>query len=275
MDEMNPIISPEKLMRFCKDDPSRDITEADFLSIVNFQEMWRQTNDSSYCRKRLGKPLSATWKTERVYEEYRAARAYACSSIINSLYPLGGLTSDITTLDCATDHFYLLARVRTNWEAPTIEQTADLRTFLGFSLLSERNLSHFPGRVLYGYYTDVTPDMIAHICPYDADTISYMHNRFEVSAQPEQLLDAEDLLLSACEHHTYSQLTIRSKNGSRVLRPDCIIAIDEISSDDRLAREKYQLPILLIHRSPNTLYHVKDQYSYTSCFTKLARPHNL
>ena len=227
-------------------------------------------NESSYARKNHIETISADMDRKSLESLYIACREYACSSIVNHLTKFDNLKAgEIYHLFCNTNKFYILARVRTNWEKPSIEETAEKRRFLSFSILTEKNVSHYPGLVLYGFHNGVKPSMIGYIFPRDADTIADAKNRLELSDEPEILLDIEDLCRAAWEKRTYCQVSIESKtieyiNGvppkTKALQPEVVIAIDEPTKNDIFAARQRKLPILVLHRRKNTIMNVCDQF---------------
>ena len=133
----------------------------DKISEMFTHELMYSVIESSFVRKKnialdryyIGRP--------ELEQLHKYCRCYACESIVGSLMSFkDARPGQIYHLYCDREHFYILARVRTNWEQKTIEETAEDRKFLSFTVLTENNLSHFPGRVLYGYYTGITPSMI-------------------------------------------------------------------------------------------------------------------
>ena len=231
------------------------------------EELRYSLETSSYIKKVFKKQVSSMDRAE-LENLYKKARGYACESIANHLKTFEGMdTGKVYHLDCSNDCFYILARVRTNYERSTIEETARERDFLSFSILTEKNLSHFPGRVIYGYQR-ISPSMIGYICHRDADTFAYARTRLELSEFPEELLDIEDLCANALLEKTYCQVSIRSKITSYIgpiiatetLLPSIVIAIDSPSKDDLLAATQRKLPILVLHRSAETIMNVYDMF---------------
>ena len=210
---------------------------------------------------------------------YTKARNCACNSIIRSLYRTDKLRpKEVNHLYCRHSKFRLLARVRTNWESGDMATTADQRNFLSFSILSERNLSHFPGLVLYGYYSHLCTSMIGFISHIDADTHSYAENRLQLTENSEELLDIDDLLARTLADQTYCQISIASKypdpDDPTILHPflpDCIVCINKIDRNSRSISDQTGLPILLIHPSNQTFYRVHDFFGTP----ELAHPHIL
>ena len=225
-------------------------------------------DNSSYAKKHELPNLAEATRKE-LETAYVACRDYACNSLVDSLITFDDAKNgQVKELNCDKDHFFLLARVRTNWENRTIEETAEARRYMGFTILTEKNLSHFPGRVLYGYRSGVDASMIAHIYPCDSNTDRYETDPLKLTDTPEILLAAEDLRKEALRLKAYSQVTIETKTAKQpkgikkgtTLTPDAVIAIDEISPDDKLAAKERRLPIVLIHKGQQTVMRVFDAH---------------
>lgn len=240
----------------------------DILKEMYDDELEYLIKGSSYANKILEKIPTEMSRTE-LESLYKKCREYACKSIVDRLKSFKEMQAGkIYHLDCKTDSFFILARVRTNYEMSTIEETSQERAFLSFSILTEKNLSHFPGRVVYGYRTGVYPSMIGYIYHHDADTYAYAKTRLELSELPEELLDVEDLCAQALLEKTYSQVSVESKTktyvgpiiNTAVLQPDVVIAIDTPTQDDLLAAAQRNLPILVLHRSPTTVMNIHDLF---------------
>ena len=225
-------------------------------------------DNSSYAKKHKLPDLTELTR-EELEATYATCRDYACNSLVDNLITFGGAkSSEVKELNCDKDSFFLLARVRTNWESQTVEETAEKRKYMGFTILTEKNLSHFPGRVLYGYRSGVDKSMIAHIYPCDSNTDGYEADPLKLTNLPEILLDIEDLCKEALRLKAYSQVTIETKTAKQqkgikkgvALTPDAVIAIDEISPDDKLAAKERRLPIVLIHKGQQTVMRVFDAH---------------
>lgn len=240
----------------------------DVICEMSDRELHYPLESSSYVRKVIKNQIPLSMNRKELENLYKNAREYACKSIVDSLKYFENMEAEkIYHIYCKSDHFYILARVRTNYEKETIEETARKREFLSFSILTERNLSHFPGRVIYGYQ-NISSSMIGYICHRDADTYAYAETRLELSEYPEELLDIEDLCANALQEKTYCQISIKSKviscNGpvvnENVLLPSVVIAIDTPTKDDFLAARQRRLPILVLHRSTKTIMNVYDAF---------------
>lgn len=238
-------------------------------SQLSIDELIYLINNSSYINK-YNIPKAQEKDGRKVLEQlYLTCRSYACKSIVDNLRGFTELKAGETYhIYCDRDQFYILARVRTNWEKKTIEETAERRKYLSFTILTEKNLSHFPGRVLYGYYNGVKPSMIGYIYSEDGNTQAYAETRLELAEMPEELYDIEDLCEAAREKKTYCQVSIESKTKQYVgpkiitstLLPAVVISIGKASSDDIIAARQRQVPHIILHPSPETITKVHDLF---------------
>lgn len=251
--------------------PYANLTEADVNTQLHELILASLIEESSYFAKCMSKEdKKNAFKTRQaLLEYYQKCRDYATQSIVNSLYPVDKLKKPIQHLSCENEKFYILSRVRTNYEQPTIEETAKERTYLSFTLNSEQNLSHFPGLVWYGYRSNITSEMIGLIKSLDADTRNWARNRMELGAEEEELLDAEDLISASLQNQTYSQVSVKSQVKTYIgpiinqapLTQDCVLCIDHIDDNAKRASDQYEMPILVLHPGPKTFCRIHDFFN--------------
>lgn len=192
---------------------------------------------------------------------YNKCREYATSSIVQSLYPLNQLTKKVTHMNVKT--YNILARVRTMWEANSLEETFQKRTFCSFSILTEKNMSHYGKEVLYGYYTNITSDLIAHIFSQDSLSIASAIFESKLTKKMNMLLDIDDLNQLTLEYKTYNQLCIRTKTkDGDILLPDCIICIEEVDDKSQKIADELGLNILVLHKSNDTIENNYDVFAH-------------
>ncbi len=239
------------------------------IILLEDEELVYSIVHSSYFRKVMYAPPSFSFPYPRRQLErlYTSCRNYAVNSILSNLHPLSQLQAPVTHLDCEHDQFYILARVTTEYDKATNSMPGNPnRNIQSFSVLSPQNLSHFPGNVIYGYYSHIDQPMIWYISPTDADTPQDTENRFFLTEMPEVLLDLDDLVQASTSAGTYSQITVHpwynSDGGDSKLplRPDCVICIDEINAASQEASESLRLPILVLHPAPHTICARVDFY---------------
>jgi len=204
--------------------------------------------------------LSIDYYSE-IMDLYHECRSYATSSIVNSLYPLNELSSKVTHIQ--NQHFNILARVRTMWEDKKLSDTFEIRTFCSFSILTEKNMSHYGDSVLYGYYTNVSEDLIAHIFPKDSLSEAGARYESELTKKNNMLLDIEDLNQFTLKLKTYNQLCIRTKTkDGKILWPDCIVCIDEIDERSQIVADELDLKIVVLHKNEDTIERNDDIYAH-------------
>lgn len=196
----------------------------------------------------------------KLMELYQKCYNYATESIVSSLYPLSELKDDITYIN--QDKYNLLCRVQTFFDLDDLDKSFRERTFCGFSILNQDNFSHYPGNLVYGYYSKVTPDMIAHIFPADSLSSSWALYKKDLSKKINMLLDIDDLNAITYKNKTYNQLCIRTKtNDNEILKEDAIICFDTVNDRALRHQEKHNSKILVLRRNKHTIEYNEDIYS--------------
>lgn len=251
--------------------PYANLTEADVNTQLHELVLASLITESSYFAKCMSKEdKENAFKTRQaLLESYQKCRDYATQSIIDSLYPVDKIEKPVQHLSCEDEKFYILSRVRTNYERPTIEETAKERPYLSFTLNSERNLSHFPGLVWYGYRSGIVAEMIGLIKSLDADTRNWARNRMELGAEEEELLDAEDLITASLQNQTYPQISVKTQGVTCVgpvihqtpINQDCVLCIDQIDDNSKRASDQYEIPILVLHPGFKTFCRIHDYFN--------------
>lgn len=190
---------------------------------------------------------------------YQTCRNYATTSIVNSLYPLDTLEDKITYLENVK--FNILVRVSTIFDCKTLEETFEKRTFCGFSILNENNFSHFGKSTLYGYYTSVTPDLIAHIYPMDSLSTSWARYEKDLSKRTNLLLDIDDLNDETYKLQTYNQLCIRTKTKEgKILYPNCVVHTNDVDEALIQKDEEQGFKGLVLKKNPKTIEFNEDPF---------------
>jgi len=234
------------------------IEKSSYFSKNNIKnsDLWKSIKD----RDNQKIDLSIDYYSE-IMDLYHKCRNYATSSIVNSLYPLNELSSKVTHIQ--NQHFNILARVRTMWEDKKLSDTFEIRTFCSFSILTEKNMSHYGDSVLYGYYTNVSEDLIAHIFPKDSLSEAGARYESELTKKNNMLLDIEDLNQFTLKLKTYNQLCIRTKTkDGKILWPDCIVCIDEIDERSQIVADELDLKIVVLHKNEDTIERNDDIYAH-------------
>ncbi len=237
------------------------------MSYERCSSILAQIQESSYFKKNniqnsdLWKIISGQDKTlidpSRSYfadimHLYERCRNYATSSIVNALYPLNNLKQKITHI--SVKNYNILARVRTMWERATLRETFEVRDFCSFSILTQDNMSHYGNHVLYGYYTGVTENMIAHIYPVDSLSKAGARHPSELTDRMNTLLDIDDLNKQAYDAKTYCQLCVKTKcNNGEILWPDCIVCIEEVDERSLSQSNALGFDILVLHKTEKTI----------------------
>ena len=97
----------------------------DVICEMSDRELHYPLKSSSYVRKVIKNQIPLSMNRKELENLYKNAREYACKSIVDSLKYFENMEAEkIYHIYCKSDHFYILARVRTNYEKETIEETA-------------------------------------------------------------------------------------------------------------------------------------------------------
>ncbi len=251
--------------------------ERELIQLLSDADLLGYIKNSSAYHKGIIKHIPIHPSRAQLENLYRRCRVHATKSIVNGLTPVNQIASGHLYCEDLEHPFRILARVRTDSDIDNIDQNAQRRAYQSYSILENQNLSHFPGEVLYGYYTGVTPEMIGYIYPMDANTVDTAEDRLLLTYTPEIILDLDDLLVKTRKHGSYCQLSVftrcKTADGTVIpLRPDCVIAIDKISAADQAAAVAEQLNIITIHSTPQTLCHVHDDGLEASRWTEWILP---
>ena len=197
-----------------------------------------------------------------LYFYYLKCRNYSTESIVNSLYKLNEFNSDV--VEMKETKFNILARVKTSFDAKDLFESFEKRTFCGYSILCENNFSHYGDEPLFGYYSNVTPNLISHVFPKDSLSRSYAKYEKDLSKWDSTWLDIDDLNKKTYNNRTYNQLCIRTKdNEGNILLPDCIVSTNEIYRDrDINVAKKYGIKTLILKKNKLTIEENKDIFGH-------------
>ncbi len=197
-----------------------------------------------------------------LYSYYLKCRNYSTESIVNSLYKLNELNSDV--VEMKETKFNILARVKTDFDAKDLFESFEKRTFCGYSILCENNFSHYGDEPLFGYYSNITPNLISHVFPKDSLSKSYARYEKNLSKWNSMWLDIDDLNRKTYNNRTYNQLCIRTKdNEGKILLPDCIVSTNEKYRDrDISVAKEYGIKTLVLNKNKFTIEENKDIFRH-------------
>ena len=176
---------------------------------------------------------------------YHVCRTYATKSIVDGLYPLNKLDHKQRVI-YLKGTYNILIRVVNGDNIISSDQTS--KDFWDFTLLNEKNWSHYKNGIMYAYYNGITPDMIAHIYPIDSLSRPAKYESFQTD-RINLLLDSEDLNMRSLEEKTYSNLCIRIKNQGQVLKPACIICTEKLDPISEQRADEEGLQIIVLERT--------------------------
>ena len=148
-------------------------------------------------------------------------------------------TSGIIHLDCNTMQFKILARGCSNLD---VVRDAGRTPYLDMTILTEKDLRHFPGQVLFGYQ-DIKPFMIKAM----------------EEGNPSLLVESTFQGCFGIHGDTYALL------------PSAILAVEKPSPKDYAIAKEFNLPIAIIHPAPDTARNEKPKKAETVSLFKTLR----
>jgi len=194
---------------------------------------------------------------------YEQCRTYACNDIIKNLTYLNTDLPFITELPRGSK-FCFLVRVGTDMADPNspvryYNQFAE-RNYISFSTITNKNVSHYGigGNILFAY--NITADLIAHIFPMDCDSDSDAINEEDITEFPSLWLTLQDLNESTLKLKTYNQITCKTKQDGKILKPCRIIVIDEIDDYITSVARSFGIGCTIIHPDKTALCETYDPF---------------
>ncbi|MFQ6752300.1 MAG: hypothetical protein ACLRFL_01880 [Clostridia bacterium] len=149
--------------------------------------------------------------------------------------------------------FCFLGRVDTNLNNPYnpthYYEICAHRTFMSFSTLTEKNISHYKNSDRnYMFIYDLPAEAIVHVYPCDADTSSYTSNEDELTKLPSLWITLDELNEITLESRVYNQVTCRTKDDQgNIYRPVGLLIFDEITDEALAVADRFGIPPVLVH----------------------------
>ncbi len=160
--------------------------------------------------------------------------------------------------------FCFLGRVDTNLENPydpiNYYRVCDNRTFMSFSVLTEKNISHYKNSDKnYMFIYDMPAEAIVHVYPCDADTSSYTSNEEELTKLPSIWITLDELNEITLDAKVYNQITCRTKDShGNLIKPVGLLVFGEITQEAQAVADRFGIPPVLIHPKKNAVNYSGD-----------------
>ncbi len=199
---------------------------------------------------------------------YQECRDFACQNIVNSLTKIPEINDSSTIIDLPLNtDFHFLTRVDTymmdgSYDPYHYYQEFENRDFISFSTTHNLNISHYKyygSNIRLAY--NITPDLIAHIFPCDSDTNIRAEKEDELTDIPSLWLTLKELNNITLKLNTYDQITCKTKKDGKIIKPSCIVAINELDENIIRVAKEFGIGIIIVHPNPRACCNCSDLYS--------------
>lgn len=193
---------------------------------------------------------------------YQQCRDCSCYDIIKNLTHIE-TKSSVTELPRGT-RFNFLVRVDTKLtdlnNPKSYYEQFNRRNFISFSTISNKNVSYYGlgGKVLFAY--EVKPNSIAHVFPMDCDSNPDAETEDDITELPSLWLTLKELNEITGKLKTYNQITCKTKEDGKILKPCAIIAIDRMDSHIKSVALKFGIRCIIVHPEKSAICETFDPF---------------
>lgn len=163
--------------------------------------------------------------------------------------------------------FSFIARVDTSgngsYSAQEIIKQSSSRQYLSYSLVTNKNISHYKTKYPFMLVYNIPPEAIAHIFPADSDTNPYATKDSEISGLPSTWLTFDELTNITNQIGMYNQISCKTQINGQPLLPSAILAFNTAGVLEKNAATALNLPIILVHPNKDAINYVGDSCMVT------------
>lgn len=195
---------------------------------------------------------------------YKECRDFACNDIASKLTQIPGDAPFITEIPPGTN-FSFLVRVGTdiinNPNDPiNYYKLFKERDYVSYSIISNKNISHYGigGNILFAY--NVPPESIAHIFPMDSETDHRAKSEDELTEYPSLWYTLDDLNATTLKFKTYNQITCATKHNGEIIKPFAVIAINELDDYTKSVAEAFKIKCIIVHPNKSAICETFDPF---------------
>lgn len=196
---------------------------------------------------------------------YEICQDYAINSIVNALYPLEELPDTINYIE--SDKYNILINALPDWSKEEMLDHFSKDRFYRFNILTEINFSHCSMHTpIYGFSSGVASKNIVHLSGMTDDLCYYSKAKLikDVYEKPTYLLDIDDINNVAYNSERFNHVIMEPKDiNGNLLKPDCLICLDEVTDKQIKKAEDEDLKILVLKRNKYTIeINGMEHYAY-------------
>lgn len=196
---------------------------------------------------------------------YDECRAYACQSISDGMTKVSVKKGEIVEIPYGVP-FNFIGRVDTTHAINTYSNNRELndyyksyteRTFISYSTISNRNVSHYFGRLFFLY--DICPEDIVHIFPMDSNTEKYAVTESELTWLPSLWSTLQELNELSTKLGVYNQVTCKTKRNGQIIKPYAVAAFEGINDSliQRVAN-LFEIGTIILHPDKDAVFYEND-----------------
>lgn len=189
------------------------------------------------------------------------AKQFSIESITNGITKLPENLPQVYELEKGVP-FNFIARVDTsdkgNYDIDKMFEQANSRKYLSYSLITEKNISHYKTKHPFMLIYDIPPEAIVHVFPTDSDTNIYAEEDRCVCSQPSIWLSLNELRDFTDDIGMYNQITCRTKHDGNIILPKALLVFNDVNADVVEASLKLGLPVVVAHPEKDAINYVGD-----------------
>lgn len=218
--------------------------------------LWDITNMSIDEKRRWEIAHSSLARSRNV--TYEECRTYACQSITDNLTKISIGKGEIIEIPYGVP-FNFIGRVDTSWSENNPKQyyqTYMNRSFVSYSAICNKNVSHYKGNVFFVY--NIYPEDISHIFPMDSDTKRDADKEETLTPLPSLWLSLSDLNDLSIQLGVYNQVTIKTRRNEQIYKPFAVVAIEQTSDKIQKIADSFEIGTIILHPDKNAIHYDRD-----------------
>lgn len=197
---------------------------------------------------------------------YEDCRRYSCEDIVNNMTKFTEKLPFIVEIP-ENSEFNFIGRVDTTYGCQNCPETYfnafQVRTFISFSTINNKNISHYKNRPFFVY--DILPSDIVHVFPIDSDTNQRAKHEENLTILPSLWLTLQDLNDLTLDFGVYDQITCKTKRSGKIIKPFAVIAFNSLDDKIISIAKDFGISCIIVHPDKNTINYDCDLlYDYTT-----------
>lgn len=190
---------------------------------------------------------------------YEECRKYACEDIARNITHILQDMPDVIEFPKG-ENFHFIGRVDTNGYNENIPDeyynSFEERTFISFSTINRRNMSHYEGEIFFVY--NIMPEDIVHIFPMDSNTSMQATREWELTLAPSLWITLKELEDLTRSFEVYNQVTCKTKRKGEIIKPVGVIEFGEDQTKAKIVAKNFGIKHIIVHPNKNAINYDYD-----------------